>query len=75
MIECHPLADIFPLIERAEFESLVAYIQTNGLADKIGLHEGKILDGRKRHRAMVRLGFDGPVVRRHSEQFEKDGYL
>jgi ParB-like chromosome segregation protein Spo0J len=67
--EFHALADLFPLVEGAAFEELVADIEEHGLADKIVLHDGKILDGRNRYRAMVQLGFDDHVVRRHSEQF------
>jgi ParB-like chromosome segregation protein Spo0J len=69
--EFHPLADLFPLVEGAAFEELVADIEEHGLADPIVLFEDKILDGRNRYRAMVQLGFDDHVVRRHSEQFEK----
>jgi ParB-like chromosome segregation protein Spo0J len=56
-LEPHPLAELFPLIEGAEFDSLVADIKANGLIDPIVTFEGKILDGRNRYRACI----DGDV--------------
>jgi ParB-like chromosome segregation protein Spo0J len=57
-LKFHPLADIFPLMEGAEFEQLVADIKANGLREKIDLYQGKIVDGRNRYRALQRLGID-----------------
>jgi transposase len=44
----HPFSEIFPLIEGAALDELVADIKANGLREKIWLYDGKILDGRNR---------------------------
>jgi ParB-like chromosome segregation protein Spo0J len=55
-ITFHPLANIFPLIDGAEFDALVEDIKVNGLYDPIALCDGKILDGRNRYRACLEAG-------------------
>jgi hypothetical protein len=61
-LQFHQLADLFPLMEGAEFDALVADIKKNGLHYPIFLYEGKILDGRNRYRACLAAGFE-PAVR------------
>lgn len=51
MLEFHPLANLFPLIEGAAFDELVADIGRHGVLEPIVLWQGRILDGRNRYRA------------------------
>ncbi len=61
-LEFHPLANIFPLIEGAEFDALVADIRSNGLRQNIILLDGQILDGRNRYRACLASGIEPRTV-------------
>jgi hypothetical protein len=65
-LEFHPVADMFPLMEGEEFEAFVADIKANAVRQKMTLHEGKILDGRNRYRAMLAVG-DTPTKEHFSE--------
>src|SRR6185369_7467138 len=61
----HPFSEIFPLIEGAEFDALIADIKEHGLREKIWLYEGKILDGRNRFLACEKAGVK-PDTRKYS---------
>jgi N6-adenosine-specific RNA methylase IME4 len=50
-LEAHHLANLFPMMEGAEFEAFRDDIKVNGLIEPIWIYEGKILDGRNRYRA------------------------
>ena len=53
--EFHELSNIFPLMEGEEFDRLVDDIKKNGLLESIVLFDGKILDGRNRYNACLKL--------------------
>lgn len=55
-IEYHPLSALFPLLEGEAFDEFVADIKAHGLREPIILYQGKILDGRNRHRACIEAG-------------------
>jgi hypothetical protein len=58
MLEFHPLANIFPLLEGGEFDELVADIKANGLHEPIVVYEDRVLDGRNRSRACEAAGVE-----------------
>lgn len=61
--ELHPLCTLFPRIEGAEFDALVADVKANGLRQPIVLHDGMILDGGNRYRACVEAGVKPSFVK------------
>jgi len=53
----HPLADLFPMMQGAEFERFRTAVKSDGrLHDEIVLLDGMILDGRNRQRACDETG-------------------
>jgi N6-adenosine-specific RNA methylase IME4 len=60
-LEFHPLAQIFPLLEGAEFDELVADVRAHGVREPVWLYEGKILDGRNRYRVAKAAGVPCPT--------------
>ena len=52
----HPAAELFPLIDGADFDALVLDIKTNGLIEPIILLGNQIIDGRNRLRACEAAG-------------------
>jgi N6-adenosine-specific RNA methylase IME4 len=69
----HPLANIFPLMEGAAFDALVADIKANGLREPLVTFEGLLLDGRNRWRAAEAAGIT--ITDKDIKQFDpkKDG--
>ena len=61
-MEFHQVAEVFPLMEDAEFKDLCADIQTQGLLEAIWTFDNKIIDGRNRYNACLKLGIE-PVYR------------
>lgn len=61
-LQAHPLAELFPVMERKDFALLVESIHKNGLRDPIVIYEGKILDGRHRFDACMELGIEPQIT-------------
>ena len=61
-ISYHPLADLFPLIDGAEFDELVADIAAYGVRELIVIYQDKILDGRNRARAAQAAGVEARLI-------------
>src|SRR5262245_2382662 len=61
-LKFHPLADIFPLMEGAEFDALVTDIKANGLIEPIVMLDGMDLGGRKRFMACEASGVEPTFV-------------
>nr|WP_052231892.1 MT-A70 family methyltransferase [Methylobacterium sp. ZNC0032] len=69
----HPYAALFPLIDGAAFDDLVADIGEQGLRERIVLLDGQVLDGRNRYRAAVAAGlFEANPPRRALKLWFRD---
>lgn len=74
--EFHPIANLFPLIEGAEYADLVADVARNGVIDPIEIYENKILDGRNRFRAWQACGSVPEKIRiRYFSGLDPLGYV
>ena len=62
-LEAHPLAGIFPFMSGEETKALEDSIRKDGVVNPIVLHEDKILDGRNRYAAAMRLKKPCPAVK------------
>lgn len=72
--EFHELSNIFPLMEGEEFDRLVDDIDKNGLLEPIVLFDGKILDGRNRYRACMKLG-RRPTFKKYPNRVDAFDYV
>lgn len=61
-MEIHEYAKIFPPMSEEEFNELVEDIRQNGQLEPIVVYEGKILDGRNRYNACLKLGIKPKMV-------------
>lgn len=69
----HPAADHVPEMGKEEFEAFTLDIKQNGLDKPVEIYEGKILDGRHRYRALIRLKmFDFDVHTQDVTKYLKD---
>tara|TARA_R110000822_G_scaffold38988_1_gene107520 strand:- start:3244 stop:4428 length:1185 start_codon:yes stop_codon:yes gene_type:complete len=55
-IEFHEIANIFALIEGKDFEDICKSVAEIGVKEPIIIYDGKILDGRNRYRAAIKMG-------------------
>jgi len=69
--EIHPAAELFPMMDEEEFNTLVQSIEKIGLLHPVLLFEDKILDGRNRVRACHHLGIEPAYKTAH---FVRDPY-
>jgi N6-adenosine-specific RNA methylase IME4 len=67
MLQFHPLANLFPLMEGPEFEAFVEDIRLHGVREPIVCYEDAILDGRNRYRAACEVGIECPRVQYQGE--------
>ena len=58
----HPAASVFPLMEGADFQSLVDSIAVHGVQNPLVSFKGEVLDGRNRLRAVMKLRDEGHKV-------------
>jgi hypothetical protein len=70
LLEFHPLANIFPLLEGADFEEQVEDIRVRGVRESIWLYQGKILDGRT---LVERISWESPAPDNESAPPEQFG--
>lgn len=66
----HKYADLFPMIDGAAFDALIADIREHGQRETITLFDGQILDGRNRWKACVAAGLKPDTTTFHGTEAE-----
>ena len=78
-IQSHPIASIFPMTTREEYEALRDDIKANGIQSCGLLFEGMILDGRNRYKACeelgIRLEFEEVELGEDADKFDPVQYV
>jgi N6-adenosine-specific RNA methylase IME4 len=62
IIEGHSISNLFPLMSEQEIKALAEDIQKNGLKNPIVLLDGKILDGRNRYQACLKINLKPTTI-------------
>jgi hypothetical protein len=68
--EFHPIADIFPMMSRREFDELVADIDAHGQQVPIWTFNGSVIDGRNRYKACLKLNLAPMMIEWEGEESE-----
>lgn len=68
----HPLASKFPLIKGTDFNVLVASIKKSGKVEPVKTHEGLLIDGRNRLRAVEMLREQGIDIEVPEEEWRSN---
>lgn len=71
--EQHPAAAMYPLVHGEAFDALCESIRAIGLASTVVLHDGKVLEGRNRCRAIERLRAEGYEVEARFTEWHPQG--
>jgi len=78
-LQSHPMAEIFPMTTRSEYEALKADIAEHGIQSCGLLYEGMILDGRNRYKACeelgIRLDFEEVELGEDADKFDPLAYV
>jgi phage N-6-adenine-methyltransferase len=62
VIQVHPVAEMFPLIEGDDYAALVEDVRQHGVREPVWLHpDGTLIDGRNRARAAADAGVELPT--------------
>ena len=61
-LQFHPAADIFPMMRDEEAIGMLEDIKKRGQQYAVELYEGKILDGRNRYLACLKLGIECETI-------------